>query len=131
MKSYRELGVFKESKRLGIDIHKMSMTLPKFEMYEEGSQVRRSAKAVASLIAEGYGRRRYKQDFTKYLIYSQSECDETILHLGFLFETESLKNEMLYNELKTEYDNLSKRINKFIQWVENNLNDFTKPKSSN
>ncbi len=105
----------------------MSMTLPKFEMYEEGSQIRRSAKAVASLIVEGYGRRRYKQDFIKYLIYSQSECDETILHLDFLFESESLKDEILYNELKTEYDNLSKRINKFVQWVENNLNDLPKP----
>lgn len=83
MKSYRDLEVFKEAKRLGIEIHKMSMTLPKFEMYEEGSQVRRSANAVASLIVEGYGRRRYKQDFIKYLIYSQSECDETILHLDF------------------------------------------------
>lgn len=131
MKSYRDSEVFKESKRLGIKIHKMSMTLPKFEMYEEGSQVRRSAKAVASLIVEGYGRRRYKQDFLKYLVYSQSECDETILHLDFLFKTESLKDEMLYNELKTEYDNLSKRINKFIQWVENNLNDFTKSATGN
>jgi len=44
-----------------------------------------------------------------------------------LFETESLKNEIVYNELKTEYNSLSKQINKFIQWVENNLNDFTKP----
>ena len=127
MKSYRNLEVFKESKRLAIEIHKMSMTLPKFEMYEEGSQIRRSAKAVTSLVVEDYIRRRYKQDFIKYLVYSQSECDETILHLDFLFETESLKNEMLYNELKTEYDNLSKRINKFVQWVENNLNDFPKP----
>ena len=31
--------------------------LPKFEMYEEGSQIRRSSKAVASNIVEGFGRR--------------------------------------------------------------------------
>lgn len=127
MKSYRDLDVFKVSKRLAIEIHKMSMILPKFELYEEESQIRRSAKAVTSSITEGYGRRRYKQDFIKYLVYCQSECDETILHLNFLFEIESFKNEMLYNKLKTEYDSLSKCINKFIQWVENNLNDFTKP----
>lgn len=127
MKSYRDLDVFKVSKRLAIEIHKMSMILPKFELYEEESQIRRSAKAVTSSITEGYGRRRYKQDFIKYLVYCQSECDETILHLNFLSEIESFKNEMLYNELKTEYDSLSKCINKFIQWVENNLNDFTKP----
>ena len=126
MKSYRELEVFQESKRLAIVIHKLSLTLPKFELYEEGSQVRRSAKAITTAIVEGYGRRRYKADFIKFLIYSQSECDETMVHLDFLFETESFKNKDLYTQLKNEYDNLSKRINKFIQWVENNLNDFSK-----
>lgn len=28
------------------------------------------------------------------------------------------------NLLKNEYDNLSKRINEFIQWAETDLNDF-------
>lgn len=63
MKSYRDLEVYKESKRLAIDVHKMTMTLPKFEMFEEGSQIRRSSKAITSLIVEGYGRRRYKAEF--------------------------------------------------------------------
>ena len=131
MKSYRELEVYKESKRLAIEVHKMSLTLPKFELYEEGSQIRRSAKAVTIAIVEGYGRRRYKADFIKFLIYAQSECDETIVHLDFLFETASLKDVELYNRLKSDYDLLSKRINKFIQWVEDNLNDFTKLESGN
>jgi four helix bundle protein len=126
LKSYRDLEVFQESKRLAIEVHKLTMTLPKFELYEEGSQIRRSAKAITTTIVEGYGRRRYKADFIKFLVYSQSECDETIVHLDFLFETESYKNKENYNLLKNEYDNLSKRINKFIQWVENNLNDFPK-----
>jgi hypothetical protein len=39
MKSYRELEIYKESKRLAIEIHKMTMSLPKFELYEEGSQI--------------------------------------------------------------------------------------------
>lgn len=126
MKSYRDLEVFKESKRLAVSIHKVSLTLPKFEMYEEASQIRRSSKAVATAIVEGYGRRRYKADFIRFLIYSQSECDETILHLDFLFETQSYKNAESYNQLKNEYDNLSKRINKFTQWVEDHLNDYPK-----
>lgn len=80
MKSYRDLNVFKEPKKLAIEIHKMSMTLPKFELYEEGSQIRRSAKAVTSLIVEGYGRRRYKQDFIKYwFIVSQSAMKQLFI----------------------------------------------------
>ena len=122
MKSYRDLEIYNESKRLAIEIHKISLSFPKFELYEEGNQIRRSSKSVTSQIVEGYGRRRYKADFIKYLIYAQSECDETIVHLDFVFETESLKDETLYLRLKTEYNTLSKRINKFIQWVEENLN---------
>ena len=45
-----------------------------------------------------------KPDFIKYLIYAQSECDETIVHLDFLFETESLKDTSLFKTVKREYD---------------------------
>src|SRR5258705_1450360 len=114
MKSYKDLEVYKESKRLAIEIHKMTLALPKFELFEEGGQIRRSPKSVTTMIVEGYGRRRYKADFIKYLIYAQSECDETIVHLEFLFETGSLRDQELYEKLQREYDLLSKKINKFI-----------------
>jgi four helix bundle protein len=129
MKSYRDLEIYQESKRLAFEIHKMTMTLPKFEMYEEGGQIRRSSKSVTSMIVEGYGRGRYKADFIKYLVYSQSECDETIVHLDFLFETDSLKDKNKYDKLNGEYETLSKRINKFTQWVEENWNEPPEPKN--
>ena len=121
MKSYRDLEIYTESKRLAVLVHSISLQLPKFELYEEGSQVRRSPKAVTSAIVEGFGRRRYKADYIKHLIYAQAECDETILHLDFLFETESWKDEEQYKSLVDDYDTLSKRINKFTQWIEDNL----------
>jgi len=118
MKSYRELEVYKQSKALAVQVHQLSLSLPKFELYEEGSQVRRSSKAVTAAIVEGYGRRRYKNEFVRYLIFAQSECDETRVHLDFLYDTASMKDENLYNELSKAYELLSKQINKFIQWVE-------------
>jgi four helix bundle protein len=87
MKSYRDLEIYNESKRLAIEVHKMTKTLPKFELFEEGGQARRSSKSVTSMIVEGYARRRYKADFIKYLVYSHAECGETIVHLDFIFET--------------------------------------------
>ena len=131
MKSYRDLEVCKESKRLAVLVHKLSLSFPKFEMFEEGSQIRRSSKAVTAAIVEVYSRRRYKADFVKFLVYAQSECDETIVHLDFLYETESFKDGSMFTQLKCEYESLSKRINNFIQWVEDNLNDFAKPATSN
>ena len=131
MKSYKDVDIYQESKRLAVEVHKSSLSLPKFELYEQGSQIRRSSKAITTAIVEGYGRRRYKADCIWFLIYAQSACDETILHLDFLFETGSLKDITLFNQLKQEYEALSKSINKFIQWVEDNWNEFTKPETSN
>jgi len=104
MKSYRDLEVYRESKRLAVVVHKLSFSFPKFEMFEEGSQIRRSSKAVTAAIVEGYSRRKYKADFVKFLVYAQSECDETIVHLDFLYETESFKDENMFNQLKSEYE---------------------------
>ncbi len=121
MKSYRDLDIFQESQKLAIEIHNLSLNLPKLELYEEGSQVRRSSKAVTIAIVEGYGRRRYKADYIKHLIYAQTECDETINHLDFLFQTKSITDKLRYEDLTKKYDIVSMKINKFIQWVENNL----------
>lgn len=44
-------------------------------------------------ILEGYGRKRYKMEYIKFLTYSIASNDETIDHLENLFETKSLKNE--------------------------------------
>ena len=124
MKSYRDLNIYKEARGLAVRVHHMSLQLPKHELYEEGSQIRRSSKAISVCIVEGYGRKRYKADFIKFLVYGQSECDETVEHLEYLFETGSLTNEQLYQELKPAYTSLSKQLNRFIAWVDTNWNNF-------
>jgi four helix bundle protein len=123
MKSYRDLEIYIESKKRAIEVHKMTMKLPKFELFEEGGQIRRSSKSVTAMIVEGYARGRYKSDFIKYLVYPQSECDETIVHLEFLFETGSLTDQKKYDDLSNQCSVLSKKINKFTQWVEDNWNE--------
>ncbi len=44
--SYRDLEIYKKAHKLAIEIHEMSLQLPRFEMYEEGSQIRKSSKSV-------------------------------------------------------------------------------------
>jgi four helix bundle protein len=117
--SYKKLLIWQNARELVLDIHKMTLNkLPQFELYEEGSQIRRSIKSVKSNIVEGYGRRRYKQDFIRFLTYSLASCDETTDHLENLYETESLKDEALYQNLHAGLQTLGKKINLFIQSVE-------------
>jgi four helix bundle protein len=95
----------------------MTSDLPKFELYEEGSQVRRSSKSVSSNIVEGFSLRRYKNEYIRYLFQSYASSQETIEHLDDLYETGSLKNKQLYKELSKEYNALCGMIFNFTQSV--------------
>ena len=117
--SYKNLEIWQLARELVIDIHKMTIhKLPKFGMYEEGNQIRRSSKSVRSTIVEGYGRRRYKQEFIKFLVYAIGSNDETTDHLDTLFETESLTEKKLYQDLSERLDKLGRKLNLFIKSVE-------------
>ena len=117
--SYKKLEIWQMARDLSIEIHKMTIdVLPKYEMFEEGAQLRRSMKSVRSNIVEGYGRRRYKQDFLRFLIYAHASCDESIDHLETLFETGSLQDKAAYDMLLGRMNILGSKINVFIQRVD-------------
>jgi four helix bundle protein len=117
--SYKSLELWQLARELVRDIHQMTLeNLPKFERFEEGSQIRRSIKSVKSAIVEGYGRKKYKQDYLRFLIMALSSNDETIDHLENLFETKSLKNKEMYQDIHSKLEILGKKLNKFIQSVE-------------
>lgn len=117
--SFKNLEVWVLARELVVGVHQMTLEeLPKFEAFEEGSQIRRSMKSVKATIVEGYGRRQYKQEFIRYLTYAFASCIETMDHLETLYETGSLKNEPLYQDLHGKLDTLGKKLNLFIQSVE-------------
>ncbi len=115
--SFRDLNIYKKTHKLAIEIHHMTLELPKFEMYEEGSQIRKSSKSVKSNIVEGFGRRRYKREFIKFLTYSLASCDETVDHLDTLYESRSLSDKEKYKYFYEEYNHLGRMINNFIKSV--------------
>lgn len=116
--SYKNLEIWQLAEEIVIEIHKMSLELPKFEMYEEGSQIRRSSKSVKSNLVEGYGRRNYKNEYIRFITFALASNDETIDHLETLYETESLKDKKLFDDLHNKLEILGKKINRFLQSVQ-------------
>jgi len=120
--SYKNLEIWQEARTLVIDIHKMTIEkLPKFERYEEGGQIRKSSKSVKSTIVEGYGRRRYQQEYIRFLTYAIASNDETIDHLETLYETDSFRDKELYENLHDRIEILGKKLNNFIKTIGQDL----------
>lgn len=118
-KSYKDLDIYMISMDLFLTLHPKTLKLPKYELYELGSQHRRSSDSVVSNIVEGYGRRKYKADFIRFLVFSHASCLETINHI--------YKISLLYPDLKIEfesfiqmYENLGGKIFNFMAYVEKN-----------
>lgn len=119
MSGYRDLEVWRIAREMSVGIHEMTLRdLPKFELYETGSQIRRASKSIRSNIVEGYGRRRYKQEFIRFLTFALASCDETSDHLDILYEAGSLKNEKIHQQLTKQAATLGKKLNLFLQSVE-------------
>lgn len=118
MSGYRDLEIYRLAFDLAVRIHKATLLLPKFEVYEQGSQIRRSSKSIKDQIVEGYGRRRYKADYIKFLVYSHSSCDEALSQLEMLIVLYPELTE--FKSLSTECDILGRKINNYIDYVDNN-----------
>ncbi|MBK8292243.1 MAG: four helix bundle protein [Flammeovirgaceae bacterium] len=76
----------------------VSLTLPKFEQFEEAQQIRRSCKSNknTNIVMKIWKEAKYKQDFIRFLIIAQASNDETIDHLEMLYETKSLTDQKLF-----------------------------------
>lgn len=116
MNSYKDLEIYKLAYNIAIRVHKASLKLPQFELHEQGGQIRRSTKSVKDTIVEGYGRRRYKAEFIRYLIYAQVSCDEATNQAVTIIELYPNISEFV--EIQNDLDVLGKMINNFIDYVE-------------
>jgi len=120
--SYRNLDIYKMAFDLFPKAHKASLVLPKYELYELGSQLRRSSDSVITNIVEGYGRSVYKNEYYRFLVFSHASNDETISHLEkiiILYPELSAEFEIL----KQKYNLLGGKINKCKKWVKEYWNE--------
>ena len=115
--SYKDLDIYTLAHDVGVSLHSFSLKLPKHELYEVGSQLRRASKSISANIVEGYGRRRYKAEFIRFLIFAQASCDETVEWVKYIYDCHdnvSKEAEVLLGSL----DKLGKKLTRFIQSVE-------------
>jgi four helix bundle protein len=118
MKSFRDLEIYQIAFSFVIEVHQFTMNLPEHEKYEQGGQLRRSSKSIKDNIAEGYGRRRYKNEFLRFLIFAHASCDESLSQLMMINEIYCKAHPV--NELIEKNKLLGRKINKFIQYVDQN-----------
>ena len=116
---HEKLEVYRIAHALGLRVHPLTLKLPKHEMYEEGSQARRSSKSVSAQVVEGHALRQYKAEYLHYLGRAYASAEETIEHLQYLLETGSaIRVENECHALIEEYGILCRKLFNYMSSVE-------------
>ena len=111
---YKELDVWIESRKLVKNIYNITKTFPDVERYGLVSQIRRSAISIPSNIAEGCGRRSYKDSLKFYSIARGSLFElETQIYLSKYFE---FLNASKADEILEMITKCKKILNGFINY---------------
>jgi four helix bundle protein len=116
---YRDLEVYRLAHDLGVALHEFSLKMPKYELFETGSQLRRASKSISANIVEGYGRKRYKAEFSKFLVYALASCDETMEWIRYVKDCHPDCIDQAEDLLRM-IDELGRKLNRFMQSVEAN-----------
>lgn len=117
IKSYTDLDVYQRSYKLSVIVcTKVVVKLPNIEKFDLTDQLRRSAKAIPRLIAEGFGKRNQRKGFQKYLDDAISENNETIVSLCHVRDIyfENI-NHNSTQKLIDEYEIVGKQLYKLKQ----------------
>jgi len=80
IKSFRDLEVYKRLLQLHLEVHELTMGFPRYELYELGSQVRRSSNSAPANLAEGWNNKHTKI-YLEGISRAIGEVQETGHHL--------------------------------------------------
>jgi four helix bundle protein len=115
IKSFEDLEVYKKLCELHLSIHNLTLTFPKFELHELGSQLRRSSNSIPANLAEGWNNKHinlYLEGINRAL----GELRETAHHL-----TIAHKKNYLSENIFKEYIERYNECGRMLKGLENSL----------
>ena len=103
-----ELNVYQKLFKLVLEVHEMTLTFPKHEMYELGSQLRRSSNSAPANLAEGFGNK-HTAIYLECISRAQGEIRETKHHIRVAEGKKYISDEVLKSYLE-RYEECSKML---------------------
>lgn len=112
-----DLDVWKECRKLRIELRKIAKSLPPEEKFRLVDQLTRACRSITNNIAEGYGRFHYQENI-QYLRQSRGSVCECIDDLYVCFDEEYIDSK-LFTELYEQSQLCIRLINGYIKYLNN------------
>jgi len=103
-----DLEVYKKLFNLALEVHTLTFAFPRFELYELGSQLRRSSNSAPANLAEGFNNKHINL-YLEGISRAQAEIRETKHHLKVASKKQYLSQEKL-DYFVANYEECSKML---------------------
>ena len=81
---FTDLMVYQKAYACSLEVHGLSMQLPRTEQYGLAEQLRRSSKGICANIAEGFGKQNVSTaEFKRFLLMAMGSADEMRVWLSY------------------------------------------------
>ena len=107
---FEDLDVFQRAYKVSLELHRVSLQMPRTEQYALADQVRRASKSICAKLAEGFGRQaQSKAEFQRFIRMSIGSADEMRVWLRYCFDLGYISNEQ-WQTWRDEYEQIAKRL---------------------
>ena len=84
VRSVEDLEVFRRAYRLSLELHRLSLELPRIEQFALADQLRRASKSICANLTEGFAKQSHSAaEYRRYIVTAMGSSDETQLWLRY------------------------------------------------
>ena len=122
IRSFRDLIGYQKARAAAKEVFHLTRRFPRDERYSFTDQIRRSSRAVGSMIAEAWARRRYEAAFVNKLNEAQGEATESQSWLD-----SSIDCEYITADEHARFDALFQEVGAILQGMIDRADTFCPP----
>ena len=77
IRDVEDLQVYRKAYAVSLEVHRISLQLPKHEQFGLADQMRRASKSICANLAEGFGKQSVsKLEFKRFVLMAMGSADE-------------------------------------------------------
>lgn len=116
----KDLQVYNRAYQAALEIHQISLSLPKIEQFALASQIRRASKGICANLAEGFAKSpKSSAEFKRFALMAAGSAQEMEVWIDFCQDLNYLDKQKA-SELVNEYAEISRMLKGLIKsWKDN------------
>jgi four helix bundle protein len=110
IEKFEDLEVFKRGYKISLEIHRISVELPKHEQFGLADQIRRASKSICVNVAEGFAKQSYSAaEYRRFLQMAIGSADEMRVWIRYCLDLGYIE-EIMWQRWRDQYQEIAKML---------------------